>query len=427
MRPSDNIEKLFTQTNIETNSEVDKVVLDDAVNAMSGSRQKLPGANKPDVWRIIMNNKMTKLAAVAAVIIVAGFIRISEFGGSIVWADVVKQIRMVETMSYEWTHTEVMNPGSESEQAEKPERGRAYSQDPGKFRWESLDENGEIRQIVISLASGDKRRTMAYNLARQGKWDTFTTSGIAVNKDELYRTEFVWKTLESATSEQAIRIGEKVIDGKSAVGFRTTPRNKNFGLLTLFNSTLEVWVDQATAIPIYIEVQFQYDDSHQEDVFDRLVMKNIHWNVPMDQKRFQLPEGEDTSVREDKPLFFSRTQLKDNVTVWVGPRGGEPVVTEKDIAKVSCGVTSIERIDGREIHKTVIYFDLNKDGEEKMRSHTRTHTNEKLLIDFNGEISYEPTIKTEIGPRFIIVICDSEVFAEHELAMKEFEDNYLKE
>ena len=70
MRPSDNIENLFRQTNIETNADVDKVVLDDAVNAMSKSKQTKPVCDRPDIWRIIMKSKMTKFAAAVIIGIV---------------------------------------------------------------------------------------------------------------------------------------------------------------------------------------------------------------------------------------------------------------------------------------------------------------------------------------------------------------------
>lgn len=87
MNPSDNIEKIFTQINIETNTDVDKVVLGDAVDAMSKSKQNTPVCDKPDVWRIIMKSRITKFAA-AAVIIIAVLIGISQFGGSIDGASV---------------------------------------------------------------------------------------------------------------------------------------------------------------------------------------------------------------------------------------------------------------------------------------------------------------------------------------------------
>lgn len=72
MRPSDDIENMFTQTPVETNTEVDKVVLDDAVRAMSRSRRKMPVFNRPDVWRILMKSKITKLAIVTAITLIVG-------------------------------------------------------------------------------------------------------------------------------------------------------------------------------------------------------------------------------------------------------------------------------------------------------------------------------------------------------------------
>lgn len=69
MKPSEKIEKIFTQINIKTNPDVDKVVLGDAVNAMSKSKQKPPVSNEPDIWRIIMQSKMTKLATATVVIV----------------------------------------------------------------------------------------------------------------------------------------------------------------------------------------------------------------------------------------------------------------------------------------------------------------------------------------------------------------------
>ena len=73
MRPSDkHIEKVLTQITIETNTDADKVVLGDAVKAMSKSKEKSPAYDTLDVWRLIMQNKMTKFAAAAIVLIAVG-------------------------------------------------------------------------------------------------------------------------------------------------------------------------------------------------------------------------------------------------------------------------------------------------------------------------------------------------------------------
>lgn len=100
MKPSETIKKMFTQTNIKTNTDVDKLVLGDAVEAMSGSKQKTPAHNKPVAWRIIMTNKTIKLA-VAAMLLIAALIGINHFGGSIdsasiAWAEVSDHISQAD-------------------------------------------------------------------------------------------------------------------------------------------------------------------------------------------------------------------------------------------------------------------------------------------------------------------------------------------
>ena len=90
MRPSDNIENMFTQTHIETNTDVDKVVLDDAIRAMSKSKQKMPVCNRPDVRRIIMKSKITKFAA-AAVVLIAIVLSITIFDNTAQIAYAIEQ------------------------------------------------------------------------------------------------------------------------------------------------------------------------------------------------------------------------------------------------------------------------------------------------------------------------------------------------
>lgn len=99
MRPSDNIEKLFLETSIETNTDVDKLVLDDAVNSMFKSKQKKPADIKPNTWRIIMNNRITKYA-VAAMVMVAISIGLNTFTGTPAWAidQTVKALEDMQTI-----------------------------------------------------------------------------------------------------------------------------------------------------------------------------------------------------------------------------------------------------------------------------------------------------------------------------------------
>jgi len=97
MKHTKNIEKIIQKINVTPDARMDQKILDDILLAQEKSK-KTPSADKsPNIWRIIIKNKMTKFAA-AAVIILAALIGINQFVGSIgltsvAWADVVEKFR----------------------------------------------------------------------------------------------------------------------------------------------------------------------------------------------------------------------------------------------------------------------------------------------------------------------------------------------
>jgi len=82
MRPSENIEKLIKNINIETSAKTDKTVLGDVVKAFEESKRKKSVIIQPSIWRVIMKSKIVKLAA-AAVIIITVFVGVHYFSGSL--------------------------------------------------------------------------------------------------------------------------------------------------------------------------------------------------------------------------------------------------------------------------------------------------------------------------------------------------------
>jgi len=69
MRPAENIEKLIKNIDIDTSAQADKAVLDDILKAFEKSKK--PPATEPNIWRIIMKSRITKLATAAAIIAIA--------------------------------------------------------------------------------------------------------------------------------------------------------------------------------------------------------------------------------------------------------------------------------------------------------------------------------------------------------------------
>ena len=86
MRPADNITKLFKKLHIRTSAQLDEKIYDEISRAAVKTKYKESANTQPNLWRIIMKSRLTKLTA-AAVIIIAIIIGINQFGGSI---DLVK-------------------------------------------------------------------------------------------------------------------------------------------------------------------------------------------------------------------------------------------------------------------------------------------------------------------------------------------------
>ena len=107
MRRSENIEKLIGKLDDTTSAEMDREILKDVFKAMDESKQKQPAPAGQNIWRLIMNSKITKLAT-AAVIIVAVIMGINHFGGSIdmagvAWGEVIQRVQESPVIGYRCT------------------------------------------------------------------------------------------------------------------------------------------------------------------------------------------------------------------------------------------------------------------------------------------------------------------------------------
>lgn len=103
MKPSKNIEKIIKNINIETNAQTDESVLDDVVRAFEASKVITTAATKLNIRRIIMESKITKVAA--AVLLITGVIvGFSVFTGSSDMASVALGDVREAFIAQPWVH-----------------------------------------------------------------------------------------------------------------------------------------------------------------------------------------------------------------------------------------------------------------------------------------------------------------------------------
>ena len=80
MRPMEDIKKQIESVPVNTSAKRDKQVLDDVLNALEQSKKELPASSRPNIWRIIMKNNITRLAA--AVFVIAMLVGVSQLDGA---------------------------------------------------------------------------------------------------------------------------------------------------------------------------------------------------------------------------------------------------------------------------------------------------------------------------------------------------------
>jgi hypothetical protein len=71
MKPEEKMKKLFVESSVTVSSQVDDKIINDAFQTYEKSETKKTAEHQPNIWRIIMKSKITKLAAAAAIIIIA--------------------------------------------------------------------------------------------------------------------------------------------------------------------------------------------------------------------------------------------------------------------------------------------------------------------------------------------------------------------
>jgi hypothetical protein len=80
MKPAEDIEKLIKNIDIDTNAKMDKAVLNNTFEAFEKSKTIKSAERQPNIWRIIMKNRTTRLAAAIVVILAACWLAVSDRG-----------------------------------------------------------------------------------------------------------------------------------------------------------------------------------------------------------------------------------------------------------------------------------------------------------------------------------------------------------
>jgi len=268
MKPADKIKELISKSDVQTTSETDKRILGGALEHLEKLKQKKSAETQPNIWRIIMKNRIPKLAA-AAVIIAGILLGINFLGGpgmtSVAWAEVVENVEQIESFIFRQKINITSVP--EGTTIQESELTTYVSLEYG------LRQDTYMNGQVISISYVPLEGTII-----TGVWPSRKKYvRVSTTEEQMRKTHDQSNPkgmIKEFMSFEHTQLGRKIIDGVEAEGIEVN--DPNF-LSFVFESVVgRLWVDVETNLPVRTEVVGVTGDGSIET---KIVAYDFDWDA----------------------------------------------------------------------------------------------------------------------------------------------------
>ena len=271
-------------------------------------------------WRIIMNNKMAKLAA-AAVIVIGVFVGFGIFTetGSVSWAQVREQVAAVRAVVYKAKVT-----GSE--------RGQAY-----ELRIEAVMAEGLGTRMDAYM--GNQMISQAFALADEKSHITLFPAQKKYLEVELTEKNRIENgdpkvMVEAFLQGDYKELGRREINGVTVEGIESHDVSPTAGfpggggmmgaVEGKFSAEVvaSLWVDVATGWPVEVTLDITDEDGKEQMT---VVVSDFQWEAQVDRDTFAsvIPEGYELMYTVDLTRLESGEQLVDGLKYFAELTGGK--------------------------------------------------------------------------------------------------------
>ena len=370
MRPAKNIERyiqnIYTKKlQVTTTSNFNERVLANLMNTLEEQKTNTSNTIQPNIWRIIMNKPIKKIAA-AAVIIIAVLIGINHFGGSlgggsVAFADVLKYIQ-TQSYTFDLTMKDVIEEGSPTVNI------KAMIFELGRVRMDCSVPVGEMSSIT------DFTTEKTLLLFHENKTAVIKEEPV-LNKSTGAQGMFVLFTrpidnlwnMRDGTEEQ---LGEKEINGQPVTGFKVLQEDQ------YFQYDMTIWADAADGVPRLVEVTSKPLDG---SFSIKWTMENFDLDVDLDEELFSLevPAGYTLAYQEDLEKIEVDTEssteaekIEQILELWSQGRKDEPI-------EILLGIEWTEQI---EFGKEPYLFSMTEKGYISLKAEDQKRVMEEIMI-----------------------------------------------
>lgn len=278
MSSAKKIKKLFAKSEVTVNSKVDHRIVSDALTAIDKSKETTPISAGPNIWRLIMKSRITKIAA-AAVIVVAAFVVISQFGSSVdvssvALAQVARNMEAIHSYTCcmtSWQRPVETPAGAESSQAKEVSMQFWYSDEYG-FKMEQCTD-GELSLIVCMLNESNEGMRVWPKEKKYVRGQVTDEEQAIMNAQEMDPREWVNLFLEADYK----LLGQEVIDGDTAEGMQVNEPGairKSSEQSPVEDFVAKIWVDVESELPVRLEEEYTYNSVRGGGGADQ-----FQWNV----------------------------------------------------------------------------------------------------------------------------------------------------
>jgi outer membrane lipoprotein-sorting protein len=218
------------------------------------------------IWRTIIKSRITKLAA-AAMIVITVLVVISQLGGSsVVWADVLENIRNSKTLTFLIRTKEQELPIM-----------KAMVIEPYLLRFEFLSEQVPDAPILggqIWIVDTGKAKALILNTVKK-------TCKVCPADKEMLRIYDTFRNFRDREDFTVEEIDRRQIGDKQAIGFKLKKEHGNHEII--------VWADLETKLPILMEETYE----NKVGQIMQHIVTDIVFDAELDVSLFSLkqPEG----------------------------------------------------------------------------------------------------------------------------------------
>ena len=290
MKSLKNIKQLIKKFHVTTNAKMDQKVREDVLEVIRKSKQTQSALTQRNIWRIIMKSNITKLAAVA-VIIIAIFFGLNLFNnsGGVAWAEVLNNVQKVHTFMNRMKMT-VQSPKGSQDLDMTFYRSTEYG-----TRRDSYYNDELISQLYIpaegnegvELVPSEKKYVHAVFTEEQIKEITEKNDPRTIVEEFMSYNEYT-------------KLGRETIDGIEVEGIEVD--NEKFGAGLFEKGKGRLWVAVDTDLPVVIELE---GTSAGGSVQISFTIDGFDWNPGLQAEDFELNIPSDYTLMAEVDLSGS--------------------------------------------------------------------------------------------------------------------------